>query len=349
MRPFDRQSIPSIPSIVSAVLLALSACAHAQEVNLKFHHIWPTTAMPAQKLITPWCDKIAAESNNRMKCQLLPAMSGGGTPPQLIDRVKDGVDDIVITLPGYTPGRFPSLEAFELPFMTNNAEGAAKAVWEYHQKYSAKEFAGVKILATWVHDEGFIHNAKQSIKTLEDLKGLKIRSPHRQGLKMLNTLGATGVAMPPTAVADAISKGTLDGVMFPWEAITGFRVTEVVKYHTETHPSRPSMYTAVFVMAMNQAKFDSLPADLKAILEKNGGLNGSGAAGKLWDDSVPPSRKVAVDRKNEITQLSQAETDRWIKAVGASYDDWTADMDKRGLNGKAMLQDARDLLKKHTK
>jgi TRAP-type transport system periplasmic protein len=336
----------SLPLTASA-LFAFSA--HAQDVSLKFHHIWPTTAMPAQKLIAPWCDKIAAESNNRMKCQLLPAMSGGGTPPQLIDRVKDGVDDIVITLPGYTPGRFPSVEAFELPFMTNNAEGASKAVWEYYQNHSTKEFAGIKILATWVHDEGYIHNAKQAIKALEDLKGLKIRSPHRQGLKMLNTLGATGVAMPPTAVADAISKGTLDGVMFPWEAITGFRVTEVVKYHTETHPSRPSMYAAVFVMAMNQAKFDSLPADLKAILEKNGGLNGSAAAGKLWDDSVPPSRKVAVDRKNDITQLSAAETDRWIKAVSSSYDDWTADMDKRGLNGKAMLQDARDLLKKHTK
>ena len=102
----------------------------AQDVTLKFHHIWNPQAMASLSVITPWCNKIAAESNNRMKCQLLPAMSGGGTPPQLVDRVKDGVDDVVITLPGYTAGRFPTTEVFELPFMTNSAEVGARASWD---------------------------------------------------------------------------------------------------------------------------------------------------------------------------------------------------------------------------
>lgn len=138
-------------------LLALAAAAStalAQEVTLKFHHIWTPTAMAAVNVITPWCNKVAAESNNRLKCQLLPAMSGGGTPAQLIDRVKDGVDDVTITLPGYTPGRFPSTEVFELPFMTNSAEAGARATWDYFGKHSTKEFAGIKLIASWVRDEG---------------------------------------------------------------------------------------------------------------------------------------------------------------------------------------------------
>ena len=321
----------------------------AQEVTLKLHHIWPTTAMYPKNMLNQWCDKIAADSANRMKCQMLPAMSGGGTPPQLVDRVKDGVDDMVVTLPGYTPGRFPIMEAFELPFMTSTAEAASKASWDYFQKNAVKEFPGTKVLAIWVHDEGYIHNNKQPIKTLADFKGMKLRAPTRQVTKLLSALGASPVGMPIPTVADAISKGTIDGAVIPWEAVTGFRITETVKYHTETPQSRPAMYSAVFVWGMNQAKYDSLPADLKAVIDKNSGMALSAASGKLFDESQAPSRKIAADRKNEIYVLPVAETDNWIKASESVYADWVVDMDKRGQNGKALLQDARDLLVKYNK
>ena len=114
-----------IASLFAATLMGAALPAAAQEITLKFHHIWNPQAMASVNVITPWCNKVAAESNNRLKCRLLPAMSGGGTPAQLVDRVKDGVDDLVITLPGYTAGRFPSTEVFELPFMTNSAEAGA--------------------------------------------------------------------------------------------------------------------------------------------------------------------------------------------------------------------------------
>jgi TRAP-type C4-dicarboxylate transport system substrate-binding protein len=196
---------------VAAALTALPAAA--QEVTLKFHHIWTPQAMAPVNVITPWCNKIAAESNNRLKCQMLPAMSGGGTPAQLVDRVKDGVDDVVITLPGYTAGRFPAMEVFELPFMTNSAEAGARAAWDYLQKYALKEFPGTKILATWVHDEGYVHTNGRQIKTLADFKGLKMRAPTRQTNKLLAALGATPVGMPLPAIPDAVSKGTIDGAV----------------------------------------------------------------------------------------------------------------------------------------
>lgn len=327
-------------------LLAISA--QAQEVVLKLHHIWPTVAMGHTRVAVPWCEDIAKESNNRMRCQLLPAMSGGGTPGQLVDRVKDGVDDLVMTLPGYTPGRFPIMEALELPFMTNTAEVASAAAWDYYSKYATKEFTGTKILATWVHDEGFISTSGKPVRNLDDFKGLKIRAASRQSTKLLAKLGATPVGMPIPGVADAMTKGTIDGFLTAWEIIPSFKLQEVSKFHTEIEPSRPSMFTAGFVFAMNQAKYDSLPADLKRIIDKHSGAALSRTIGRYWDEATAVGRKAAQDRGNSFIKVSAAETDRWMQVSAPLYDEWVSDMDKKGLPGKQMLQDAQDLIKKYS-
>lgn len=329
--------------------MALTGAAQAQDVTLKFHHIWNNQAMASVNVIAPWCDKIAAESAGKLKCQVLPAMSGGGTPPQLVDRVKDGVDDVVITLPGYTAGRFPAMEVFELPFMTNSAEVGARAAWDYLQKHALKEFPGTKVLATWVHDEGYVHTREKPVKTLADFKGLKMRAPTRQTNKLLAALGASPVGMPLPALPDAVSKGTIDGFLLPWEVMPSLKLHEMVKYHTETDPSRPALYSAVFVFAMNQAKYDSLSPELKKVIDNNSGAAYSQAIGKIWDNSQAIGRKAAVDRGNVFYRLPLTELDNWVKASSGLYDDWTADMDKRGLNGKQLLQDARDLLVKYKK
>ncbi len=333
--------------LAAGVLAAAATAAHAQEVVLKFHHIWPTVAMGHARLVAPWCDTIARESNNRMRCQILPAMTGGGTPGQLVDRIKDGVDDLTMTLPGYTPGRFPIMEVFELPFMTNTAEVASAAAWDYLNKYALKEFPGTRILATWVHDEGFVSTSNKAINRLEDFKGLKIRAASRQSSKLLARLGATPVGMPIPGVADAMTKGTLDGYLTAWEIIPAFKLHEVSKFHTEVEPSRPSLFTAGFVFAMNQARYEGLPADLKAIIDRNSGAALSRQIGRYWDEATAVGRKAAKDRGNTFVQINLAETDRWIAASAPLYDEWVADMDKKGLPGKQMLQDARDLISKY--
>ncbi len=339
----------TIRTALAAAALATAGLAQAQEVTLKFHHIWNTQAMASVNVIAPWCDKIAKESANKLKCQVFPAMSMGGTPPQLVDQVKDGVADVVITLPGYTAGRFPALEVFELPFMTNSAEVGARAAWDYLQKYALKEFPGTKILAIWVHDEGYVHTREKPVKTLADFKGLKMRAPTRQTNKLLASLGASPVGMPLPAVVDAVSKGTIDGFLLPWEVMPSLKLHEMVKYHSETDPSRPALYSAVFVFAMNQAKYDSLPADLKKVIDGNSGAAYSQAIGKIWDGSQAAGRKLAQERGNTFTMIPASELDNWVKAAAPLYDDFTADMDKKGLPGKQMLQDARDLLVKYKK
>jgi TRAP-type C4-dicarboxylate transport system substrate-binding protein len=334
-------------SIVVAALAATALPSAAQEITLKVHHFWPPGAMPPSQLLVPWCDKIAKDSGNRLKCQVYPAMQLGGTPPQLVDQVKDGVADIVWTLPGYTAGRFPLMEVFELPFMSASATATSQAAWEYYEKHAQKEFPGVKMLAVNVHDNGFVNTREKQVKTLADFKGLKMRAPTRQTNKMLAALGATPVAMPLPALSDALSKGVVDGYLLPWEVIPSIKAHELTKYHSETDPKSRALYTAVFTLQMNQAKYDSLPADLRKVIDANSGAALSKSFGEKWDASAPPARKLAVDRNNTFYVIPAAELAGWEKATANLDDEWVRDVTAKGADGKALLQSARDMIRKH--
>jgi TRAP-type C4-dicarboxylate transport system substrate-binding protein len=334
-------------SLVVAALAAAALPAAAQEVTLKVHHFWPPGAMPPSQLLVPWCDKIARDSGNKLKCQIYPAMQLGGTPPQLVDQVKDGVADIVWTLPGYTAGRFPLMEVFELPFMSASATATSQAAWEYYEKYAQKEFPGVKMLAVNVHDNGFVNTREKQVKTLADFKGLKMRAPTRQTNKMLAALGATPVAMPLPALSDALSKGVVDGYLLPWEVIPSIKAHELTKYHSETDPKSRALYTAVFTLQMNQAKYDGLPADLKKVIDANSGAALSKSFGEKWDASAPPARKLAVDRGNTFYVIPASELVAWEKATANLDDEWVRDVTAKGSDGKALLQSAKDMIKRH--
>jgi len=334
-------------SIVVAAFAAAALPATAQEITLKVHHFWPPGAMPPSQLLVPWCDKIAKDSGNRLKCQVYPAMQLGGTPPQLVDQVKDGVADIIWTLPGYTAGRFPLMEVFELPFMSANAEATSQAAWEYYEKYAQKEFPGVRMLAVNVHDNGYVHGRDKQVKVLADFKGMKMRAPTRQTNKMLAALGAAPVAMPLPALSDALSKGVVDGYLLPWEVIPSIKAHELTKFHSETDPKSRALYTAVFTLQMNQAKYDALPADLKKVIDANTGAPLSRSFGQKWDASAPPARKLATDRGNVFYVIPASELANWEKATANLDDEWVRDVTAKGQDGKALLQSAKDMIRKY--
>ena len=339
--------MPLVRTLLAAAFAAVAIPAAAQEITLKVHHFWPPGAMPPSTLLVPWCDRIAKDSGNRLKCQIYPAMQLGGAPPQLIDQAKDGVADIVWTLPGYTAGRFPLMEVFELPFMSASAEATSQAAWEYFDKHARKEFPGIHMLVVNVHDNGFVHARERQVKTMADFKGLKVRAPTRQTNKLLGALGATPVAMPLPALADALSKGVVDGYLLPWEVIPSIKAHELTKYHSETDPKSRALYTAVFTLAMNQAKYDSLPPDLRKVIDANSGAAAAKAFGRQWDASAPPARKLAADRGNTFYVIPASELANWEKATANLDDDWVKDVTAKGNDGKMLLQTARDLIRKY--
>ena len=199
------------------------------------------------------------------------------------------------------------------------------------------------------HDEGYVHTRDKQIKTLADFKGLKMRAPTRQTNKLLSKLGATPVSMPLPAIPDAISKGVIDGFMLPWEVIPSVKLHEMVKFHSETDPKERALYSAVFIMAMNQAKYDSLPADLKKVIDNNSGAALVKQTGKTWDESAAPGRKAAEDHKNTFYMIPASELANWRTASASLYDEWVADATAKGNDGKALLAKAQGLVKKYEK
>lgn len=276
-------------------------------------------------------------------------MQLGGTPVQLYDQAKDGVVDVVWTLPGNTAGRFPRIEVFELPFMMNNAEATSKAYWEYVQTVAADEFKDTQVLALHVHGPGVIHTADKAVKSVADIKGLKLRAPTRQVTKMLGFLGATPVGMPLPQIPDALSKGTINGCVIPWEVVPSVKVHELTKYHAEFNPAGGSLYTTTFVMAMNKAKYNSLAPDLKKVIDNNSGLATSAWLGKTQQGNDPVGRKSATDRSNNIFTIDVAEAQQFRRMSRLVEVEWMEDMKKRGFDGYKLLETARNLIEKHGK
>jgi TRAP-type C4-dicarboxylate transport system substrate-binding protein len=338
-------------ALAAALSLGLAAGAQAQQtVTLKFHTFMAPQSNVWRSMLLPWMEKVEKDSGGRIVFEKYPAMTLGGTPLQLYDQARDGVVDVVWTLAGNTPGRFPRVEAFELPFMMTNAEATSRAYWEYTQTCASGEFKDTQLIAVNVHGPGFFHSRPKPIRNVGDLKGMKVRGPTRTITKMLGALGATPVGMPLPQIPDALSKGVVDAVVVPWEVTTAVKVDELAKFHTEFDPKVGGLYTTAFVVAMNKAKYDALPADLKKVIDQNSGLEVSATLGRNQQAGDAPARKVASDeRKNTIITISGGDVDGFRQAAAMVDDEWMKDMDKRGFNGKQLYDCAKGLIQKHTK
>jgi TRAP-type C4-dicarboxylate transport system substrate-binding protein len=341
------QSSTLARALAGMLALALSASAAAQEVVLRIHHFLPPQATIQQKFFVPWCEKIGKESGGRLKCQIYPAMQLGGAPPQLFDQARDGVADIIWTIPTYQAGRFIKSEVFELPFMAKSAEAGSPALWEYIQKHSLDEFKGTKLIAAHLHDGALLHFANKRVTNMDEVKGEKMRSPTRISAKLLSAIGAAPVQMPVPQVPESVAKGVLDGAMVPWEIVPTIKLQEITKYHLDNAPGAPKMSNSIFVVAMNQAKYDSLPPDLKKVIDDNSGIEVSKAIGKAFDETTEPAKKLARDAGGVFDVLSPAEYDRWQKATEGVVKEWSGDVATKGANGQVLYDDAKALIKKY--
>ncbi|HRD85079.1 MAG TPA: TRAP transporter substrate-binding protein [Rubrivivax sp.] len=318
-----------------------------QTVTLKFHTFMAPQSNVWLSMHKPWMEKVEKDSGGRIKFEAYPAMQLGGTPVQLYDQARDGVVDVVWTLPGNTAGRFPRIEVFELPFMMNSAEATSKAYWEYFQTQCPDEFKETQVLALHVHGPGMFHCASKQIKSVGDLRGLKVRGPTRQVTKMLGSVGAIPVGMPLPQIPDALSKGTIEACVIPWEVVPSVKVHELTKFHSEFDNSGGALYTTTFVLAMNKARYESLAPDLKKVIDANSGLATSAWLGKTQQGNDARGRQSAVERGNSIYQFTAAQREEFVKLSSKIDDEWVADMDKRGFKGKALFDSAKALIAKH--
>ncbi|MCP5075553.1 MAG: TRAP transporter substrate-binding protein [Rhodobacteraceae bacterium] len=326
----------------SVIALGASGVAYAAEYSFNLQSFLPAQATIPSKIIDVWADKIEEASGGRIEIVRYASMQLGGKPPELIDQVIDGVIDITWNVVGYTPGRFPSTEVFELPFLVTDARAASSAYWQMMQEHMEDtEFKDVKMLGVWVHGPGVIH-ANKEVRTPADFNGMKIRGASRQVNALLKQLGATPVGMPVPAVPEALSKGVIDGTTIPWEVTKALKVPELVENHTEF--TGPMMYTITFVLVMNRDKYNSLPDDLKMVMDENSGLGFSVFAGGTQSDADDASRQIAVDRGNNIVTLDAEQSAAWAAAAAPVTDAWVAEMTSKGIDGQALIDQAKALM-----
>jgi TRAP-type C4-dicarboxylate transport system substrate-binding protein len=348
MKASRRRFLALAGGAVAAPALLREGYAQAPQVTLKMHHFLPPVSNGHAKFLAPWAKKVEADSQGRIKIDIFPSMQLGGTPPQLFDQVRDGVADLVWTLPGSTPGRFPGIEVVELPFIAaRRGVVNAKATQELYETQLKEEFREVHPICLWSHDHGLVHANKQ-VKTLEDMRGLKLRSPTRQAAEALKMLGANGIAMPIPQVPESLAQRVLDGCVVPWEVVPAIKVHELLKFHTEI-PGSPTLYTASFILGMNKPKYEGLPADLKAVIDKHSGQVAAEAAGRMWDDQAVIVSEMVKKRGNTITTIAEDEKKRWEQATKPVIDAWIASVKDKGLDGAKLVETFRGLVAKYDK
>jgi TRAP-type C4-dicarboxylate transport system substrate-binding protein len=326
--------------IVGAVSVSPAA---AQEIKLKLSHFVPPSHNHHVAVLAPWVEEVRKRTNGRVEITIFP----GATlckPPQQYECARDGIADIAFAVTGWTPGRFPRSSVIELPFMQRTAATGSQILADLWDKHLKAEYEDVQLLYMNVHPAGHIHTHSKPVRTLDDFRGLKIRTPTATVGDLLEMLGAAKVGMPVTQIYESMSNKVIDGFVVPYEVFPPLKFYEVSRYHTEV-----GMYTTAFATMMNKKKFESLPADVRKVLVETTSKE-SGywkRVGESWDRAEVPGRKTITDRKSEIYVLPKEDRKRWREAVRGLDDKWVAEAEKRGLAGKELLKVTRDLSAKY--
>ncbi len=328
-----------LASLVVSTLCSLPNGAGAEQTILRLHTFNSPKSIAVRLFLQPWAEEIEERSQGRVAVQVFPAMQLGGKPSDLYGQARDGVVDIVWTLPGYTPGRFPLTEVFELPFVCADAEATSQALNEFYQAWLRDEYEDTHPLVFHTAAPGHIHTAERQVRTLEDLEGLKMRAPSRASAAMLEALGAVPIGMPVPKVYEALARGVVEGAWIPWTIMRPFRLHEVTRHHTEV-----SLSCVLFVMTMNKARYDGLPPDIRHIIDETTGTQLAKRLGRLWQDDEEPGRAIALEQGHALFTLTEAERKRWKTATQPVIDDWIEKVDAMGHDGEAMLADARRLV-----
>lgn len=326
-----------------AALMAVLPQAIAQTVELKLSHYLPPVHGIHTDFVAPWAQELERRTNGKVKVTVFPGTNVLGNVAKQYDQVVAGVTDIAVGLQGIPRGRFPRTSVIEMPFLTESAGAASMALWEAYPKHLKDEYKGVKVLALFAHNGGLIHTRDKPVKTADDLKGLRIRTPSPAANAMLEYLGATPVGLPPAEIYEALQKGTIDGTLFPWDPVKSFNLAEVLKHHLDARA-----YTTPFYFVMNQRKYDGLPDDVKKAIDETTGAPLVAKFGGWWNAWDKPGLEAATARGNSIATLSPEERRRWIAALEPMTRNYLAKLEKDGVaNAQAIYEDMKALVAKH--
>lgn len=329
------------------ILLLSAATANAADVTLKLHHFLSEKSPAHEKFLVPWAEKIYQQSGGRIEIEISPSMSLGGKPPELYSQVKDGTADIVWTLPGYTPGVFPRSEVFELPTVHQGSARVTNLAIQKIWPMLKLDFHDVHPILLHVHAGNALHLRDKKVTSLAEVGNLKLRSPSRTGSWMIQAWGAQPVNMPAPALPDALFKGDIDGTLISFEVMPALRLHELTQFSVEgEYGSR--FGTSVFMLAMNKDRYDSLPQDLKNIIDANSGMALADWVGKIWDELEEVGMKLQRESGSPIIQLSTSAKEEFNVRGYAVVSQWVREASGKGIDGLAIVNAARSAIEEST-
>lgn len=327
--------------LLAAVAGALFATGASAESIWRFSNWVPPTHPITLNIFQVWAKQVEAATEGRIKVQFVSAL---GAPQAHFDLVRNGVADVALIGPSYTPARFSLVRAAELPFLSDSSKASSLALSRTQEKFFAKanEFQDVKLAGIWTHGPAHIFSIKAPINSVADLKGLKIRTAGGIADDVMKLAGAAPFFAPANTTYDVLSKGVADGILFPAESVPSFRLETIVKYGTLV---KGGIYQLVHALIVNQAKWDALsPAD-KTAVDRVSGEALTVLASTVWDRlnaaGIDTMKKAGI-------QLHDASPEM-MKDLHARYagllDAWYADAAKKGVDGKAAWSYIQDTIR----
>ncbi|SHL21769.1 TRAP transporter substrate-binding protein [Halomonas caseinilytica] len=324
--------------VLAAALAGLAATSTQAATTLRMAHFWPGASGINQDIFEAWAESVEEASGGELKVEMYPS----GTLAKadaIYEAVGNGVADIGATAQGYTAGRFPLSQIVELPGVATTAtQGACVLQTLYDEGHLDEEYADTKPLFMFTTGPGGIHTVDTDIQTPSDLEGLRIRRPTSVAGDMLENMGATPVGMPAPDIYTAMQRGVVDGLSFPWEGLKGFRINELVNYHTEV-----PFYTLIFVATMSQRTYDSLSPEQQAVIDDHSGMQWAANAGAVFDRLDREGKQEAIEAGHTIREVENPlEDPDWQKPLQAGIDSYLAELEARGLPGREVYEAALD-------
>lgn len=340
MRKTSTATMTIILLVAAAFALGSRASAEAA-TSLTYSIFFPPTHAQA-KAAEAWAKEVEKRTTGKVKISVFP---GGTLTPadQCYDGVVKGISDIGMSAFAYTRGRFPQMEALDLPLGYTNGRVATRVANDFYQTMKPKALDNVKVLYLHAHGPGLLHT-KKPVKTLEDLKGMKIRSTGFSA-KVVEMLGGVPVAMPQGETYEALSKGIADGTIGPIEVLKGWKQGEVIRSTTDCFDVG---YTTAFFVVMNLKKWNSLPPDVRKAFE-DVSREWIDVHGKAWDEADKEGRAFTKGLGNQIVTLSPQESARWKKAVRPAIEEYIKGTEQKGVPGRKSVKEAESLITKYRK
>jgi TRAP-type C4-dicarboxylate transport system substrate-binding protein len=328
-----RRKIGGLVLAAGALLAFAAAPASAERQTLHMAY-WAGPSHHMVQTLAAWIKTVEEASGGNLSIEVDKAALG--KPEGQYDLIRNGVRDLVWAVPSRTPGRFDMLQVAEIPFLCPNSTVCSAVLWKWYARYglAAKEFTDTVLLTTFTTGPFGIHTGKP-VKTLDDIKGLKINGGP-SAVPIAKGLGISLATLNATETYEAVQRGTVDGTLFPWEAMQSFRLNELLKSHLEIPGG---MLAATFVIVANPKAVDNLTPENKAALMKASSVAGSTLFGKAWDAADERGRADAKERGQLIEVLAPAELARWRSLVQFVPDEWVKKAEQKGLDGRKMLDD----------